>query len=536
MPASIDAVPPRSLDVARPIPFERLWTDPRGWALLVLAAMLPFAFVTVPPLHDLPSHMARYHIADAIDRSAALQRFYTFDWALIGNLGVDLLVYALTPLLGIKRATWLVVALIPPLTIVGILWVAREWHGRVPATALLALPAAYTFPFQMGFVNFCLAVALGLNALALWLRAADWRPVPRAALFAALSLVLWLCHLAGWAAFALAVGGLELARAWQAERGPPFRRLPELAMKLAPLAVPFIVMWLTMGGEAAPTAYHENAVRLKVVRFISMFRDQSFPLDIATFFTAALLPFLLVRQRLARLDAGLLVPAGLLMLAFILLPRQLVGSFYADVRLLPMAAILLALGLRWQGSARAAGIVAVAALALFSARLTLMTVGWRTAEAAHASHRRAIEHIPHGARLLVLQLRDTSGASWPVAPIDHVPSFATLERDAFVNIQWAFSGGQLLQVKYNRDIRYHKDPSGVLVVADATGRDTGNLQAALATFPRDRFDFVWLMNTQALPTAPSRTAGLRPIYADGNTLLLRVDRTIDHASSTGRTS
>jgi hypothetical protein len=57
-----------------------------------------------------------------------------------------------------------VVVAIPALTAAGLLWVAREVHGRVPPTALFALPFAFNYPFLFGFVNFALAMALALLA------------------------------------------------------------------------------------------------------------------------------------------------------------------------------------------------------------------------------------------------------------------------------------------------------------------------------------------------------------------------------------
>jgi hypothetical protein len=57
-------------------------------------------------------------------------------------------------------------------------------HGKVPPTSLFALPLAYAFPFQFGFVNFTLGVALTFLAAALWLRlGTQGRTRLRAALF-----------------------------------------------------------------------------------------------------------------------------------------------------------------------------------------------------------------------------------------------------------------------------------------------------------------------------------------------------------------
>ena len=88
----------------------------------------------------------------------------------IGNLGVDLLMMALAPLIGLEPAVKLIVLAIPPLTVAGFLWVAREVHGRVPPTAYFAIPFAYGHPFMFGFVNFALSMAFAFLAFGLWLR------------------------------------------------------------------------------------------------------------------------------------------------------------------------------------------------------------------------------------------------------------------------------------------------------------------------------------------------------------------------------
>ena len=73
----------------------------------------------IAPLVDLPGHMGRYRVQLDLGQSPALQQFYDYDWALIGNLGVDLLVELLAPLMGLEPAVRLIVLMIPPLTAAG---------------------------------------------------------------------------------------------------------------------------------------------------------------------------------------------------------------------------------------------------------------------------------------------------------------------------------------------------------------------------------------------------------------------------------
>ena len=45
-------------------------------AVLVLCAALPMLAPTFPPLIDLPAHLSRHHVGDAIDRVPELARYY----------------------------------------------------------------------------------------------------------------------------------------------------------------------------------------------------------------------------------------------------------------------------------------------------------------------------------------------------------------------------------------------------------------------------------------------------------------------------
>ena len=127
---------------------EIFWWE-RRWFLLavILMAAVPLLYPPVPPLVDVLGHMGRYRVELDVGHSPWLQQYYGFRWAAIGNLGGDILVKLFGPLIGLEPAVKLIALIIPPLTVAGLLWVASEVHGRVPPTALFALPFAYGLPF-----------------------------------------------------------------------------------------------------------------------------------------------------------------------------------------------------------------------------------------------------------------------------------------------------------------------------------------------------------------------------------------------------
>ena len=181
-------------------------TAPRHWwetrwfvLLLMLLSVVPLIYPRVAPLVDLFGHVGRYRVQLDVATSTFLQRYYEYDWAPIGNLGVDGLVQVLGPILGLETAVKLIIMSIPVLTVAGFLLVAREVHHRLPPTAIFSLLFVYNHPFLYGFVNFSLSMALAFLAFGLWLRLArQGRFRLRAILFVPISFVIFFAHTFGW--------------------------------------------------------------------------------------------------------------------------------------------------------------------------------------------------------------------------------------------------------------------------------------------------------------------------------------------------
>src|SRR6185369_5334937 len=195
-----------------------------------------------PPLVDLPGHMGRYRVELSLATSPTLQQYFTYQWAMIGNLGVDLLVMALGPIIGLEPAVKLIVLAIPALTAAGFLWVAREVHHKIPPTAYFAIPFIYGHPFLFGFVNFALSMALAFLAFGLWLHLGRTeRTKLRAWLFVPISLIVFFCHTYGWGALGLLCFSAEAVRLH--DRGTTWWKAGiHAALNAAVMALPILIM------------------------------------------------------------------------------------------------------------------------------------------------------------------------------------------------------------------------------------------------------------------------------------------------------
>src|SRR5947209_1840329 len=104
---------PQAVAAGRASGADHWWETQTAAVLLVLAAAVPLLYPPIPPLVDLIGHMGQYRVELDLNHSPFLQRYYTYHWAAIGNLGLDLLVIPLAPLMGLEAAVKLIVLLIP---------------------------------------------------------------------------------------------------------------------------------------------------------------------------------------------------------------------------------------------------------------------------------------------------------------------------------------------------------------------------------------------------------------------------------------
>lgn len=513
------------------------WWQTRSFvAVATLLAAIPLLWPDIPPLVDLPGHMARYRVQGMWGQVPWLSEWYRFEWQLIGNLGVDLLIIPLEPIFGLELAVKLIVLTIPPLTTLGLLWIAREVHGRIPATALFALPLAYCYPFHFGFVNFALSMALALNAFALWLRLARLGKLRlRGILFVPIGFVIWVTHTFGWGTLGVLAFSAELIRQHDKHRDAqslvegwvlPWFRAGIQCLVLAP---PLLLMlaWRTGGHVTGQTADWFNW-RAKMMWVTMVLRDRWQLFDIASMGVLYLILFKGVRDPNIEYSRNLGLSALFLLAVFLLLPRIVFGSAYADMRLVPymLAIALIALRPKPGLSMRGASALAAAGLVFFGARTAATTVSYAMYDASYDRELAALEKLPTGARLVSF-VGETCYNEWTMTRLQHLPAMAMVRRLAYTNDQWSMPGAQLLTVRYRAARGFAHDPSQITTDVQCPREWWRPISISMARFPRKAFDYVWVISPP--PYDRRLEKGLIPVWRDGTSALFRIDRSQEPA-------
>ena len=489
-------------------------------ALVVAATTIPLLYPPVPPLVDLFGHMGRYRVQIDLHHSAFLPRYYDHHWALIGNLGVDVLVYLLGQLIGIEPAVKLIVLAIPPLTAIGFLWVAREVHGRVPPTAFFALPFIYGFPFMFGFVNFTLSVALAFLAFGLWLRLGRLeRTKLRSWLFLPISLIVFFCHTYGWGLLGLMCFSADAVRLH--DRGRSWWRAGiEAALHTSVMALPILVMliWRSETHGGGIHGWFEWSQKWKWL--YSALRDRWDIFDKASLAFAVLVFFFAVFNRKLTLSRNLAFSAIVLAVSFAIIPRIVFGSAYADMRLVPYLFAVALLAIRFKGATdvRMAHVLAVIGVLFFAGRTAANTASLAIAGADQKAKLEAISHMRPGARVasfFALPCREW----WPLPRNSHLGGLVIERRDGFSNDQWLTEGVNLMELRYTAPGSFAYDPSEVVRPNNCQDGLHRQIDQALREVPKHKFDYIWMNNVPAYD--PLLVADMQEVWRGPNSVLYR---------------
>ena len=509
---------------ATPKGAPRPWWETRWFvAGMILLALVPLLYPQVPPLVDLPGHMARYRVELDLGSSPELQRYFAFEWRLIGNMGVDLLVVPLAKLFGLEWSVKLIAIVIPALTVAGFLWVAREVHNRLPPTAAFALPFAFAHPFLFGFLNFTLSMALGLLAFGLWLRLGRLGKTGlRALLFVPISFVIFICHTFGWGALGLLCFSAEAVR--QHDRGISWWKAGfKAALHAAVMAGPILLMIAWRGNVAHGMTRDWFNWSIKGMWLAMALRDRWMGLDIVMVAIPLTTLIFAIRDKRLTLSRNLAFSALVLLAVYLVLPRIVFGSAYADMRLVPVivAMALLAIRFRFDTDFRAAQVLAVAGVLLFVAKIAFTTLSLGIAADRQNASIVALDRLPMGAASISLVGEPCAG-QWKLPRDSHFGGMATVRRHAFTNDQWAVEGANLLTVKYREAAPFVADPSQMVKPNGCGNRERMEVDQALARIPRDAVDYVWTIDLP--PHDPRLLAGYAKVWTDGRNALYAAPR------------
>jgi hypothetical protein len=411
-----------------------------AFALLLTLASVPIFSTVLPPLVDYPNHMARLYLL-----AEGGNAYYAVRWAPLPNLAADLIVPSVARLMPLALAGKMFLVAIFALMAFGVAWLNRVVAGGWRLWPLMAFLFLYNRVFLWGFINYLFGLGVAFCGVALWLTMERGRIWLRILSSAGVALICFFSHVAAFGLYALLIAGVELGPGFAELRAcrwrALFRRLGVAAAQFAIPAVIFLLYWHPIVGDQIS---YTRFVR-KADLLFNVFDNYNRPFDIICFVLVLSLLGVLSwcgRLRVAPRLAGAI---ALVLIAYLLLPTQLLSGSGADHRL-PIAVFLLVVAASSPRlPPRFAAAIAIMAVLMFITRTAVIERVWLDADRIYAADLAAIDQLPRGAKLAV---------AYPAGAIQvgsipelHVSTLAAPRRDAFVPTVFASPAQQPLEVR-----------------------------------------------------------------------------------------
>jgi hypothetical protein len=474
------------------------------FSLLAAASLLPVLLTPIPAMVDYPNHLARMYILSQNGTPDA-NPYYEVAWALYPNLAMDLLVPQMARLLSVENATRLFLLLSQLLVVGGALGLERVVKGRVHIAGFAALMFLYCLPFTWGFVNFEFGLGVALWAVAAYLVVVECASPMRFVVNAVFVTALFAAHFFALGIYGATLGFYELWRAHD-------RKISygDLALRLAMLAIPVVVLFgvmrLTAGSIGSEgTIWH---FEFKPIWLFRIMNGYNLTVSAATALGLMALVYFAARRGVLKLEpAGIWLATGFALL-YLAIPSKLFGTSFADLRIIPAAALIIpafcSLALpnrRWT----IAALTAVTGITL--ANLAVVFGVWLSYRADYASIIESFHKIGHGSLVLV----GTSGEGEDPPfndltqyPMFYAPTLAVHYADAFVPNVFTEVGKQPVQPR--AAIRHLAIPYGGpmpirVLTAIAAGRTPTDIPPFIRTWYRD-YDYLYVLGPRVVNPLP----------------------------------
>lgn len=407
-----------------------LWSH----ALLLLS-------VNMPPLVDLPNHLARLHIHFNVATDPLLARAYEAYWKFQPNLALDAFGAVVGGWLNAYQTgttfAWLAAASI----LLGTAALNRAIFGALNPIALLSAFLVVNRLYRWGFLGYVFSIGVALGGIAAWIGLRN-RPRLQWGVGTLFGIALYLAHLYAFGIYAASVAALE---AVAVARGHSSVRAAGVRLAHMVPAVLIYALLSPHGGESAIKWDFASKIAAPAV----LLPGYDYGIEIAILGALGALVLTGLARGHIVVSSTLAFPIAVLSGLFLVMPTQLMTSWSADRRLLIPIALMTLASMAWRphAASRRATVAAASVLALFAMMHVHIALQWQKADRALDEVRALAGHVPPGASVASMVLMRGS-EFMPVLPLYEAAALLVIERSVFVPSLFAFPRDAGQSIRY----------------------------------------------------------------------------------------
>ena len=412
------------------------------FALALFALVVPLWLIEVPPLVDLPNHLARLFVLANYDQTPFFQQNFQVVYEPIPNLAMDLIMLPLMNIFDIWTANHLFLTLTVVLFAVGCHLTGVQETGKISYSVVLAAFLIYGGTFFYGYINYVFSVALFLITFGLWLRWRGKLSFKYVLTLVGLTAAIFLAHLSAFGFFGIAVFVVNVGDYFfpSGEK----RKWTFYAADCALFILPTAAFLAFMSGTGSVGVLRWNGLFGKAAALFSTFRSYDLWLDLICAAMIAAFCFWLKRRGEIVFDRRILSVAMVFLLILLFAPKY-VFTGDADLRIALPGFALLLLSCKVNNLTKKTFVLLAFIICLLTFRQAVVAYRWIQISEKMTAERNLLDAIAPESKIYQLYVKDSDFSEEKFErPIEHVAHFATIKNSSIAPTLFAIRGHQPL--------------------------------------------------------------------------------------------
>lgn len=411
--------------------------------LVTMLHLVPIWTTKVLPLVDLPQHIARAFVLGNLDHIPLFRDSFERVLVPMPNVAIDLIGPLLLALFAHDVASKVFLTLTVLVFVIGTTTLIRSVSEHRNSVLILIAPFLfYSSMLLYGMLNYVLGLGLLLLMLGCWWKYRTEWTLARVIALSVLAVFSYLTHLSSIAFFGMVVLTVLVYEWWKTRQVSR-----DVLYDLVPFVIPALLFLFYLTSVASNAGMMAPPLSNKLTVLFTPLATYDHWFDAGILAVLGIVTWLTVVRAQRTYSPLWMVVALVFWLCYLLCPGTLLTSMGADARFIPPAYVFTMLAIRSRASSqlvRAGAFVIVVALSL---RIVMITVEWHRISETLDSQMRLVERLPVGARIHTLLDHHKVVTNKRTRPMEFLPMYAMITRQAVVQSFFTISGQQPLARK-----------------------------------------------------------------------------------------
>ncbi|MGZ4994176.1 MAG: hypothetical protein ACXV79_08445 [Methylobacter sp.] len=405
--------------------------------LLFFLTICPLIAFKHPILVDYPNHLASFYIQANVENDQWIRENYLVKWKIKPYTIIEGLGGVLARYMDIVLAGKIVFLSGIIFICTGAILIRKYINGKVDLWIISILPLIYNHLLFFGFVNYFVSSGLALIAMGLWIKLRNMNYVINVILFAAISTVLFFCHLYALGVYAFFVVSYEVGLIKYSYNKLSLSSIIKVLTQFIFPIILFVVWWSenTKNGVTALYIYGDFTEKVHALLSPFAFDYSQNDLYLILFTLIVIIGIRIIYPGGICIYEKMRFPLIIIFLVSVIMPSSLAGAWGSDIRYPYVFMMLFIVSIRFNENNKDT---------LYLRRLLLSLVFmvtcfkiyfvcdiWKKMNANYQEFESALQYISPGSKVLTVQEASRKLNGFDAALYHHMSALSIIQRSTF---------------------------------------------------------------------------------------------------------